>query len=168
MCFNRYFDRCYFVILTETIVIIHSKLLGKMMQLLLFLLCIISSLACAKEKPNIVIIFTDDQGYADVGCFGAEGLETPNLDKMASEGMKFTDFYVAQAVCGASRAALLTGCYPNRIGMLGAPGPNSRHGINTDEKGNPTFATPKEVEKEAPMGGEKMNIRKRHRRRKRR
>ena len=104
-----------------------------MRQLLLFLLCIISSLACAKEKPNIVIIFTDDQGYADVGCFGAEGLETPNLDKMASEGMKFTDFYVAQAVCGASRAALLTGCYPNRIGMLGAPGPKSRHGINTDE-----------------------------------
>ena len=104
-----------------------------MRHLLLFLLCIISSLACAKEKPNIVIIFTDDQGYADVGCFGAEGLETPNLDKMASEGMKFTDFYVAQAVCGASRAALLTGCYPNRIGMLGAPGPNSRHGINTDE-----------------------------------
>ena len=104
-----------------------------MRHLLLFLLCIISSLACAKEKPNIVIIFTDDQGYADVGCFGAEGLETPNLDKMASEGMKFTDFYVAQAVCGASRAALLTGCYPNRIGMLGAPGPKSRHGINTDE-----------------------------------
>ena len=104
-----------------------------MRQSLLFLLCIVNSFTCAKEKPNIVIIFTDDQGYADVGCFGAEGLETPNLDKMASEGIKFTDFYVAQAVCGASRAALLTGCYPNRIGMLGAPGPKSRHGINADE-----------------------------------
>ena len=87
----------------------------------------------AQSNPNIVIIFTDDQGYADVGCFGAEGYETPNLDKMASEGMRFTDFYVAQAVCGASRAALLTGCYPNRISMLGAPGPKSKHGINPDE-----------------------------------
>jgi len=76
----------------------------------------------AKSNPNIVIIFTDDQGYADVGCFGAEEYKTPNLDKMASEGIRFTDFYVAQAVCGASRAALLTGCYPNRINMLGAPG----------------------------------------------
>ena len=64
-------------------------------------------MTCAEEKPNIVIIFTDDQGYADVGCFGAEGLETPNLDKMASEGMKFTDFYVAQAVCGASAQLFL-------------------------------------------------------------
>ncbi|MBV63401.1 MAG: arylsulfatase [Rickettsiales bacterium] len=87
----------------------------------------------AQSNPNIVIIFTDDQGYADVGCFGAEGYETPNLDKMASEGMRFTAFYVAQAVCGASRAALLTGCYPNRISMLGAPGPKSKHGINPDE-----------------------------------
>ena len=87
----------------------------------------------AQSNPNIVIIFTDDQGYADVGCFGAERYETPNLDKMASEGMRFTDFYVAQAVCGASRAALLTGCYPNRISMLGAPGPKSKHGINPDE-----------------------------------
>ena len=87
----------------------------------------------AQNNPNIVIIFTDDQGYADVGCFGAEEYETPNLDKMASEGIRFTDFYVAQAVCGASRAALLTGCYPNRINMLGAPGPNSKHGINPDE-----------------------------------
>ena len=86
-----------------------------------------------QSNPNIVIIFTDDQGYADVGCFGAEEYKTPNLDKMASEGIRFTDFYVAQAVCGASRAALLTGCYPNRINMLGAPGPNSKHGINPDE-----------------------------------
>ena len=104
-----------------------------MKRLFIFLLLSVSSLVNAKDQPNIVIIFTDDQGYADVGCFGAEGFETPNLDKMASEGMKFTDFYVPQAVCGASRAALLTGCYPNRIGMLGAPGPKSRHGINPDE-----------------------------------
>ena len=97
------------------------------------LIFVFSSFAYASVKPNIVIIFTDDQGYADIGCFGAKNYKTPNLDRMASEGRKFTDFYVAQAVCGASRAALLTGCYPNRIGMLGAPGPKSRHGINPDE-----------------------------------
>jgi len=83
--------------------------------------------------PNIVIVFTDDQGYADVGCFGAEGFETPNLDRMAAEGMRFTNFHVAQAVCSASRAALLTGCYPNRIGILGALGPNAKHGIADGE-----------------------------------
>lgn len=83
--------------------------------------------------PNIVIIFTDDQGYADVGCFGASGFKTPNLDRMAQEGRKFTSFYVSQAVCGASRASLLTGCYANRIGMLGAPSHRSTHGIHQNE-----------------------------------
>ncbi|MCA9055184.1 MAG: sulfatase, partial [Planctomycetaceae bacterium] len=86
-----------------------------------------------ERPPNVVIVFTDDQGYGDVGCFGAQGFETPNLDRMAAEGRKFTSFYVAQAVCGASRAALLTGCYSNRIGMLGAPSHKARHGINPDE-----------------------------------
>jgi arylsulfatase A len=83
--------------------------------------------------PNIVIIFTDDQGYSDVGVYGARGFHTPNLDRMASEGVRFTDFYVAQPVCSASRAALLTGCYPNRIGITGALGPNAEHGIDDDE-----------------------------------
>ncbi|WP_020529069.1 sulfatase family protein [Flexithrix dorotheae] len=69
------------------------------------------------KKPNVIIIFTDDQGYADVGCFGAEKFETPNLDKMANEGAKLTNFYVASSVCTPSRAALLTGCYPTRIGV---------------------------------------------------
>jgi len=83
--------------------------------------------------PNIVIIFTDDQGYADVGCFGAKGFTTPNLDRLAKEGRRFTNFHVAQAVCSASRAALLTGCYPNRIGIHGALSPRARHGINAEE-----------------------------------
>lgn len=83
--------------------------------------------------PNIVLIFTDDQGYQDVGCFGAPDIETPHLDRMAAEGMRFTDFYVAQAVCSASRAALMTGCYSNRIGILGALGPSARHGIHDNE-----------------------------------
>jgi arylsulfatase A-like enzyme len=84
-------------------------------------------------KPNVVIIFADDQGYGDLGVFGAKGFETPNLDRMAREGMKFTSFYSAQAVCSASRAALMTGCYPNRIGILGALGPAAKHGISDKE-----------------------------------
>ncbi|GAG34377.1 unnamed protein product, partial [marine sediment metagenome] len=87
----------------------------------------------ANRLPNIVIIFTDDQGYQDVGCFGSPKIKTPNLDRMAREGMKFTDSYVAQPVCSASRAALLTGCYPNRVGILGALGPGSKHGIHSGE-----------------------------------
>jgi arylsulfatase A-like enzyme len=87
-----------------------------------------------KERPpNFVFIFTDDQGYGDVGCYGAKGFETPNLDRMAKEGIRFTDFYVAQGVCSASRTALLTGCYPNRIGILGALNPKSTIGISDNE-----------------------------------
>jgi len=84
-------------------------------------------------KPNVIIIFTDDQGYQDLGCFGSPDIKTPHLDKMAKEGIKLTDFYAAQAVCSASRAGLLTGCYPNRIGIHGAFMPNSKEGLNTDE-----------------------------------
>src|SRR5690606_26292729 len=86
------------------------------------------------RKPNVVIIFTDDQGYRDLSCYGAEGYRTPNLDQMAQEGVRFTSFYVAQPVCSASRAALLTGCYPNRIGIHGALFPNSRVGLHPDEQ----------------------------------
>ena len=78
----------------------------------------------AAEKPNIVIIFNDDLGYADVGCFGAPKIKTPHIDQLAKEGMKFTDFYVASAVCSASRAALLTGCHPERVGVKGVFFPN--------------------------------------------
>ncbi|HLJ11862.1 MAG TPA: sulfatase [Planctomycetaceae bacterium] len=98
--------------------------------------CLGSALAAAEEPsppPNIVIIFTDDQGYGDVGCYGAKGFATPQLDRMAQEGIRFTDFYVAQPVCSSSRTALLTGCYPNRLGIVGALGPNDRHGIHDDE-----------------------------------
>jgi len=87
-----------------------------------------------KIPPNIVLLFTDDQGYQDVGCYGAQGFETPNLDAMASAGIRFTSFYAAQAVCSASRAALLTGCYPNRISILGALMPQTRYGIHPEEE----------------------------------
>ncbi len=84
--------------------------------------------------PNIVIIFTDDQGYGDVGCYGAKGFKTPNLDAMAREGMQFTDFYVAAPVCTPSRAALMTGCYPKRLGLAHRVlFPYSDTGLNLDE-----------------------------------
>jgi arylsulfatase A-like enzyme len=104
--------------------------------LFMLLLALGSTSAVAAEAsrpPNIVIIFTDDQGYGDVGCYGARGLSTPKLDQMAREGIRFTDFYVAQPVCSSSRTALLTGCYPNRLGIVGALGPKDRHGIHDDE-----------------------------------
>jgi len=84
--------------------------------------------------PNIVLIFIDDMGYGDVGCFGATQYNTPNIDRLAATGMRFTNFYVAQAVSSASRAGLMTGCYSNRVGISGALGPNSNIGINADEE----------------------------------
>src|SRR4051812_17300590 len=90
-------------------------------------------LHAASRPPNVVIIFTDDQGYADVGVFGAKGFTTPNLDRLAAEGRMFTNFHVAQPVCSASRAALLTGCYPNRIGIHGALPPSAKHGLARTE-----------------------------------
>jgi arylsulfatase A-like enzyme len=70
-----------------------------------------------KNKPNFIIIFCDDLGYGDLGCFGSKVHRTPNLDRMAAEGMKFTSFYVTSGVCTPSRASLMTGCYPKRVGM---------------------------------------------------
>ena len=87
----------------------------------------------AGRPPNFVIIYADDLGYADIGGFGAAGYKTPNLDRMAREGARLTDFYVAQAVCSASRAALLTGCYPNRVGIQGALDHRAQYGVNDDE-----------------------------------
>ncbi len=86
-----------------------------------------------KRPPNVVIIFIDDMGYADIGPFGATAYKTPNLDRMAAEGRIFTDFHAATAVCSASRAALMTGCYPERVSILGALGPLADTGINSKE-----------------------------------
>lgn len=84
--------------------------------------------------PNIIIIFGDDLGYGDLGCYGNPTLRTPNLDRMAAEGAKFTQFYVAAPVCTPSRAALLTGCYPKRVGLHEhVLFPHSKKGINPDE-----------------------------------
>lgn len=85
------------------------------------------------RPPNFIIVFCDDMGYADVGPFGAEGYETPHLDRFAKEGMKFTDFYVGRSFCTPSRAALMTGCIPTRVGIGGNFGPHSTTGLNPDE-----------------------------------
>ena len=85
------------------------------------------------DRPNVVLIYCDDLGYGDLGCYGAKGYQTPHLDRLAAAGVRFIDFYVAQAVCTASRTALLTGCYPNRLGMLGALGPQANTGIADSE-----------------------------------
>jgi arylsulfatase A len=108
-----------------------------MIRHLLSLGLLITAFCClasaADRPPNLVVIYCDDLGYADIGPFGAKGYSTPNLDRMAAEGMKFTDFHTAAAVCSASRVALMTGCYPQRVGILGALGPNAKVGINENE-----------------------------------
>ncbi|HAV13133.1 MAG TPA: arylsulfatase [Opitutae bacterium] len=105
---------------------------------LLFGLSLISLLgasahAAEPQQPNIIIILNDDQGYQDLGCYGSPDIKTPNVDRLASEGIRFTDFYVASNVCSASRAALLTGSYPSRIGVPGVFFPNrGRQGMSPD------------------------------------
>jgi arylsulfatase A-like enzyme len=103
-------------------------------------------LIAAPPPPNVIIILTDDQGYADLGCYGSTRIRTPRIDRMAAEGVRFTDFYAAASVCTPSRAALLTGCYPQRVGMGEIPPvpggkpwqtrvlyPGARFGLNPDE-----------------------------------
>jgi arylsulfatase A-like enzyme len=98
-----------------------------------FLLLFIFAATLHAAPPNIVLIFCDDLGYADIGAFGAQGYATPHLDRLAREGRKFTRFYVSSAVCSASRAALLTGCYHSRVGIHGALGPRAKIGLNPSE-----------------------------------
>lgn len=86
------------------------------------------------DRPNFIIIFTDDQGYNDLGCFGSKTIKTPNIDRLASEGRKYTSFYVACSVCSPSRAALMTGCYPKRVGMhKHVLFPKSDYGLHPEE-----------------------------------
>ncbi|KAA0991196.1 sulfatase family protein [Dyadobacter aurulentus] len=102
-----------------------------------FIICLLTGFQAATpvaKSPNIVLFFIDDLGYGDLSVTGALGYKTPNLDKLAAEGTRFTNFMAAQAVCSASRAALLTGCYPNRLGVSGAFGPASKVGLNPKEE----------------------------------
>ncbi len=105
----------------------------KILSLLVLGSLVLSSVSAQVKSPNVVIILMDDMGYGDMSCFGALNYTTPNMDKIAKEGMRFTNYLAPQAVCTASRAGLLTGCYPNRIGMAGALFPNSPKGLNPEE-----------------------------------
>lgn len=106
-----------------------------LLVLLIFIACAQTSPAAKRpDRPNIVVLFADDLGYADVGCFGANDIATPNIDRLAAEGTRFTNFCVAQPVCTASRAALMSGCYPNRVGLSGALNHTSAVGINPAEQ----------------------------------
>lgn len=88
----------------------------------------------ADGRPNVVIFFTDDQGYGDLSCFGHPTIHTPNIDRLAAEGAKLTQFYVPSPVCSPSRAALLTGCYPRRVDMHEhVVYPEDDHGLHPDE-----------------------------------
>ena len=99
--------------------------------------CVLPNITFAADtnRPNIVLIFTDDMGWGDLpGFTTTSGIKTPNIDRLIKEGTKFNDFYVAQAVCTASRAALMTGCYANRVGLEGALNHTSTTGISPDEE----------------------------------
>ena len=88
----------------------------------------------AQAKPNLIFILVDDQGYYDLGCYGATEVKTPRLDAMANEGTRFTDYYAAAPICSPSRAGLLTGCYPRRVGnQTWVHRADSRFGIHPDE-----------------------------------
>ena len=105
----------------------------KILRAFLLLLAACAGRAHADRVPNVILIVADDLGYADVGVYGAKGFATPNLDRLAREGMRFTDFHVAQAVCSASRASIMTGCYANRVGIEGAMEPWYRFGLHERE-----------------------------------
>lgn len=111
----------------------YSMFLKKIIYLIFF---IFSLFSCKKEKftpPNIIFILTDDQGYGDLGIYGADDILTPNIDFLASQGARFTSYYATQPVCSASRASILTGSYSDRISIYGAFMPNSKKGINSKE-----------------------------------
>src|SRR5690349_1964607 len=88
----------------------------------------------AIQPPNVILILMDDMGYGDLECYGGFPYQTPNINRLAAEGMRFTNFYAAQAVCSASRSSFLTGCYPNRIGINGALSPYAQIALNPAEE----------------------------------
>jgi len=103
-------------------------------SLTLLALCLWAiSTSTAMERPNVILIVADDLGYADLSCYGASDIKTPHLDKLASGGLKFTQFYAGSAVCSASRAALLTGCYPVRVGIPAVVGAEVNYGLSRKE-----------------------------------
>ena len=86
------------------------------------------------QLPNIIMIITDDQGYGDLSSFGAEDIHTTHIDQLAAEGTAYTRFYVPQSQCTPSRAGILTGCYPNRVGIDWVFLPHSNTGLHPEEE----------------------------------
>ncbi len=107
----------------------------------------------AIDKPNIVLFFADDLGYADLKCFGGQSMVTPNLDQMAREGRRLTSFYASQGVCSASRCSLMTGCYNVRVGILGALGPGAKVCLNPKSKPLPKFSNPAAITRRSMANG---------------
>ena len=107
----------------------------RMLKRIISLIILLVIFSCEKHNnsPNIVFILADDLGYGDLSSYGSKTIETINIDKLADDGVKLTSYYAAQPVCSASRAAILTGAYPNRIGIYNAFGPSSDSGISHDE-----------------------------------
>jgi arylsulfatase len=103
------------------------------MKIFFLLLCGVITTSYAKSSPNVVLIVADDLGYHDLGCYGAKDISTPHLDKLAKTGLRLTQYYAGSSVCSASRASLLTGCYPPRIGIMHVIGSNGKYGIHTKE-----------------------------------
>ena len=101
-----------------------------LLAVLPFLFPLVSQ-AADTTSPNFIVVYCDDQGYQDLGCFGSPNIKTPNVDQLAAEGIRFTDFYSAYCVCSASRASLLTGCYQPRISMRGVLGPHSEKAVDS-------------------------------------
>ncbi len=118
-----------FSILERNVLLLRKCALAFFALALLACFTPVNSVAAQEKKPNIILIFTDDQGYGDVGCYGAKGFKTPNLDKMASEGIRFTSFYTGCPVCSGSRAALLTARHYRRVGVPAVMFPGNRNGL---------------------------------------
>jgi len=102
---------------------------------LIWALLAAAPLACASDapRPNVIVIFCDDLGYADLQCYGATDIPTPHLDRMAAQGVRFTNFYATASVCMPSRAGLMTGCYPARVGIAANVHPHERWGLHPQE-----------------------------------
>ena len=98
-----------------------------------WVMLVTSAIGQAARKPNFIVVFTDDLGYQDLGCFGSPKIKTPEIDQMAREGARFSSFYSANAICSASRAALLTGRYPSRNGVFHVYYPGAKKGLRTEE-----------------------------------
>ena len=122
--------KIHFLKIIKTMKLIKNNILKIFFVLILFYSCQNKDMV---ETPNVIFILADDLGFADLSSYGSKMINTPNLDLMASQGALLNSYYSTQAVCSASRASILTGSYPNRIGFSGALGPNSKKGINPSE-----------------------------------